>query len=80
MDFYAGDEKQVKKAMSLIMGRGLGELEMFAITDLFEEWWALEKRKRAGATENWKKARKAKSIWNKQDEKKYQAWRVLLSP
>jgi hypothetical protein len=74
MDLYARDEKQVKKAMSLITGRGLGELEMFTLCDLFEEWWAKEKRKRAGATKNWKKALEAKPLWNKQDQKRYQAW------
>jgi hypothetical protein len=72
-------EAWVKKAFAQITGRGLGELEMIIITALLEEWWAKEKRKRAGATKNWKKALEAKSLWNKQDQKRYQAWLASLS-
>jgi hypothetical protein len=32
-------EAWAKKAFAQIKGRGLGELEMFTICDLFEEWW-----------------------------------------
>jgi hypothetical protein len=32
-------EAYAKKAMSLIKGRGLGELEMFCVSDEFDEWW-----------------------------------------
>jgi len=32
-------EAWAKKALAQITGRGLGELEMFIIADLFEEWW-----------------------------------------
>src|SRR5215472_5940270 len=97
MDRYAGDEKQVKKAMSLITGPGLGEWEMFTTADKFDEWWngqwtyvkkggrwvlkrqkKGEKHKRAGATKNWEKAQAAKPRWNKQDDKKYQAWLASL--
>jgi hypothetical protein len=56
-DFY-GDETLAKKAFAQIKGRGLGELEMFIITDSFEEWlpagWPEAKKKRARL--NWKKA------------------------
>jgi hypothetical protein len=47
-------EAWAKKAFAQIKGRGLGELEMFTICDLLEEWWAEEKKKRA--KENWGKA------------------------
>jgi hypothetical protein len=36
---YKGDKALAKKAMSIIKGRGLGELEMFCIHDEFDEWW-----------------------------------------
>jgi hypothetical protein len=55
-DFYAGNEALAKKAFAQINGRGLGELEMFTICDLIEEWWAKEKPKRA--KQNWEKALK----------------------
>jgi hypothetical protein len=54
--FYAGNESLAKKAFVQIKGRGLGELEMFIICDLLEEWWAAEKPKRA--KQNWGKALK----------------------
>jgi hypothetical protein len=41
--------------MSLITGRGLGELEMFTLCDLFEEWWA---RKNANAQAQQKTGKK----------------------
>lgn len=47
-------EAWVREFFARIKGRGLGELEMFIICDLLEEWWAQEKKKRAG--KNWKKA------------------------
>jgi hypothetical protein len=36
---YKRDKGLAKKAMSIIKGRGLGELEMFIIADEFDEWW-----------------------------------------
>jgi hypothetical protein len=55
-------EAWAKKAFAQIKGRGLGELEMFIITDLYEEWlpagWPEAKKKRE--RENLKKANEAK--------------------
>jgi hypothetical protein len=76
---YRGDQKQAEKAFALITGRGLGELEMFMLHDLLEEWWVKEKCSKAGATGNWKKALAAKPLWNKQDEKRFRAWFALGS-
>ena len=88
-------EAYAKKTFSLITRGCIGTWDMCHLADEFEEWWKGqakyvkedgkwsekrekgEKHRRAG--KNWKKALAAKPLWNKQDQKKYQAWLAPLS-
>jgi hypothetical protein len=62
-------EAYAKKAMSVIKGRGLGELEMFCIADEFDEWWngqwKIDKEKKRLVRGKGQKHRRTHKGWRK---------------
>jgi hypothetical protein len=64
-------EAYAKKAVSMIKGRGLGDLEMFCVADEFDEWWEGEAKyvKEGGEwiekKQKGEKHRRARKGWRK---------------
>jgi hypothetical protein len=62
-------EAYAKKAVSLIKGSGLGELEMFCVADEFEEFWdgdwKIDKEKKRLVRGKGEKHRRARKGWRK---------------
>lgn len=57
--FYGGNEKLARQTPANIKNRGLGELELFTLSDELNDFLRIKRRRRA--KENWQKALRSKN-------------------